>query len=33
MAEARRRAWEQFGVALEHEVAFLGPLELPPVPK
>ena len=32
MAEARRRALEQFGVELEHEVQFLGPLELPPVP-
>jgi UDP-N-acetylenolpyruvoylglucosamine reductase len=31
MAEARRRVQEQFGVALEHEVQFLGPLELPPV--
>jgi UDP-N-acetylmuramate dehydrogenase len=31
MAEARQRAWEQFGVELEHEVVFLGPLELPPV--
>jgi UDP-N-acetylenolpyruvoylglucosamine reductase len=31
MAEARRRAWEQFGVELEHEVVFLGPLELPPL--
>jgi UDP-N-acetylmuramate dehydrogenase len=29
MAEARRRAHEQFGVVLEHEVEFLGPLELP----
>src|SRR5205085_10368538 len=29
MAEARRRAREQFGVALVHEVEFLGPLELP----
>ena len=29
MAEARRRASEQFGVALEHEVRFLGALELP----
>jgi UDP-N-acetylmuramate dehydrogenase len=29
MAEARRRAHEQFGVDLEHEVVFLGPLELP----
>jgi UDP-N-acetylmuramate dehydrogenase len=32
MAEARRRAWEQHGVALEHEVVFLGELELPPLP-
>lgn len=31
MAEARRRAWEQFGVELEHEVVFLGALELPPL--
>jgi UDP-N-acetylenolpyruvoylglucosamine reductase len=31
MAEARRRAWEQFGIELEHEVEFLGPLELPPI--
>jgi UDP-N-acetylmuramate dehydrogenase len=30
MVEARRRAREQFGVSLEHEVRFLGPLELPP---
>ena len=29
MAEARRRAREKFGVVLEHEVRFLGPLELP----
>ena len=29
MAEARRRASEQFGVALRHEVVFLGSLELP----
>jgi UDP-N-acetylmuramate dehydrogenase len=29
MAEARRRALEQFGVRLEHEVEFLGELELP----
>jgi UDP-N-acetylenolpyruvoylglucosamine reductase len=29
MAEARRRAFERFGVELEHEVQFLGPLELP----
>jgi UDP-N-acetylmuramate dehydrogenase len=31
MAEARRRALEEFGVELVHEVEFLGPLELPPV--
>jgi UDP-N-acetylenolpyruvoylglucosamine reductase len=31
MAEARRRAREQFGVTLEHEVQFLGPLELPSI--
>ncbi len=31
MAEARRRAWERFGVELEHEVQFLGPLDLPPL--
>jgi UDP-N-acetylenolpyruvoylglucosamine reductase len=31
MAEARRRAWEQFGVELQHEVQFLGPVELPPI--
>ena len=30
MSEARRRALEQFGVVLEHEVALLGELELPP---
>jgi UDP-N-acetylmuramate dehydrogenase len=29
MAAARRRAHEQFGVRLEHEVEFLGELELP----
>ena len=29
MAEARRRAQERFGVQLEHEVEFLGELELP----
>jgi UDP-N-acetylmuramate dehydrogenase len=29
MTEARRRAHEQFGVRLEHEVEFLGELELP----
>jgi UDP-N-acetylmuramate dehydrogenase len=31
MVEARRRVQEQFGVLLEHEVRFLGPLELPPL--
>jgi UDP-N-acetylenolpyruvoylglucosamine reductase len=31
MAEARRRAHEQFGVELRHEVEFLGPVELPPL--
>ena len=31
MAEARRRAWESHGVELQHEVQFLGPLELPPL--
>ena len=30
MAEARRRALEQHGVALEHEVELLGAVELPP---
>jgi UDP-N-acetylmuramate dehydrogenase len=29
MAEARRRVNDSFGVELEHEVRFLGPLELP----
>jgi UDP-N-acetylmuramate dehydrogenase len=32
MAEARRRAHERFGVRLEHEVQFVGALELPPLP-
>jgi len=31
MVEARRRAFEQFGVALRHEVRFLGLPELPPL--
>jgi UDP-N-acetylmuramate dehydrogenase len=31
MAEARRRALEQFGVELVHEVELLGPIELPAV--
>ena len=30
MAEARRRALEQFGIELEHEVVLLGRLHLPP---
>jgi UDP-N-acetylmuramate dehydrogenase len=29
MAEARRRALEEFGVELEHEVQLVGPIELP----
>jgi hypothetical protein len=29
MVEARRRALEQYGVELVHEVEFLGELELP----
>jgi UDP-N-acetylmuramate dehydrogenase len=31
MTEARRRAFEQFGVELRHEVRFLGLPELPSV--
>jgi UDP-N-acetylmuramate dehydrogenase len=31
IAEARRRAREQFGVVLEPEVQLLGPIEIPPV--
>jgi UDP-N-acetylmuramate dehydrogenase len=31
MDEARRRAWERFGVVLEHEVEFLGDLALAPL--
>jgi UDP-N-acetylmuramate dehydrogenase len=31
MIEARGRVHERFGVELEHEVRFLGPLELPPL--
>ncbi len=31
MTEARRRAWEEFGVELKHEVEFLGELGLPPI--
>jgi len=31
MSEARRRAWEQFGVELHHEVELLGAIGLPPL--
>jgi UDP-N-acetylenolpyruvoylglucosamine reductase len=31
MVEARRRGFEQFGVELEHEVRFLGDVEVPPL--
>ncbi|HET8653859.1 MAG TPA: UDP-N-acetylmuramate dehydrogenase [Gaiellaceae bacterium] len=31
MAEARRRALDEYGVELEHEVQLLGPIELPAV--
>jgi UDP-N-acetylenolpyruvoylglucosamine reductase len=31
MAEARRRARDQYGIRLEHEVELLGALELPPL--
>jgi UDP-N-acetylmuramate dehydrogenase len=31
MDEARRRVLDRYGVALEHEVRFLGPIELPPL--
>ena len=31
MAEARRRVYDRFGIELEHEVRFLGHLELPPL--
>jgi UDP-N-acetylmuramate dehydrogenase len=31
MVEARRRAYERFGVELEHEVELLGPVLLPPL--
>jgi UDP-N-acetylenolpyruvoylglucosamine reductase len=33
MEEARRRAFEEYGIELEHEVVFLGPLELPAIAK
>jgi UDP-N-acetylmuramate dehydrogenase len=33
MAEARRRAHDQFGVELRHEVELLGAIELPPLPR
>jgi UDP-N-acetylmuramate dehydrogenase len=31
MAEARRRAWQTYGVELVHEVEFLGDIDLPPL--
>ena len=31
MQDARRRAFEQFGVELQHEVELLGDIELPPL--
>jgi hypothetical protein len=31
MAEARRRAHAEYGVALVHEVELLGDLRLPPI--
>jgi UDP-N-acetylmuramate dehydrogenase len=31
MAEARRRAFEQYGIELQHEVEFGGEIDLPPV--
>ncbi len=31
MAEARRRAWESYGVELVHEVELLGDIEVPPL--
>jgi UDP-N-acetylmuramate dehydrogenase len=31
MAEARRRAWETYGVELVHEVELLGAIDLPPL--
>src|SRR5207247_10700992 len=31
MDEARRRAYEDYGVELEHEVQFVGSLSLPPL--
>ena len=33
IAEARRRALDQFGVRLEPEVQLLGPIEIPPLPR
>jgi UDP-N-acetylmuramate dehydrogenase len=33
IAEARRRAFERFGVRLEPEVQLLGDLEIPPIPE
>ena len=31
MAEARLRVHDRYGVALEHEVRFLGRIDLPPL--
>ena len=31
MTEARRRAWAEYGVELEHEVELLGPIDVPPL--
>jgi UDP-N-acetylenolpyruvoylglucosamine reductase len=33
MTEARRRAYERYGVVLQHEVEFIGPLSLPDLPQ
>jgi UDP-N-acetylmuramate dehydrogenase len=33
MAEARRRAWEGYGVELVHEVELLGPIDVPSLPR
>jgi hypothetical protein len=31
MTEARRRAWQAYGVELEHEVELMGEIGLPPL--
>jgi UDP-N-acetylmuramate dehydrogenase len=33
MVEGRRRAYDEYGVELEHEVEFLGAVELPALTK